>query len=130
MFKIVTLGAVGLMATSLVLFAPPVLAAGAADEGMADFFANTLVVSVPSAPWVDKRYLSPDHTYRDEGDSGDQRGTWVIEGGKLCVTPEKPSKYGAPRYCNPGPGKKLGEFWNDEDPITGNTVVFALTPGR
>jgi hypothetical protein len=117
------------------LLATAVLAQGAPappNEAMAmrDFFAGTLEIDVPSADWSAKRFLAPDHTYRETGSNGDVHGTWVIENGKICATEANPPEDRPARYCNVGVGRKLGEMWKDADPVTGNTVLFNLKPGR
>jgi hypothetical protein len=109
-------------------------AARSADEAtsLRDFFSGTLEIDVPAGDWSAKRYLAPDHTYRETGTDGPVSGSWVVEGERICVTPGKPlpGDTRAPRYCNPGVGKRAGETWRDEDPVTGNVVLFKLTAGR
>lgn len=100
--------------------------------GLGDFFSGTLEIDVPAGNWSAKRYLAADHTYRETGADGEVRGTWSIEGGKICTTREKPVDDAdhAARYCNTGVGRHAGEMWRDADPVTGNAVFFNLKPGR
>ena len=98
---------------------------------MGDFFTGTLEIANPNGDWSARRWLAPDHTYRESGSDGEVRGTWKIENGKICTTADH--RLGVDRaatYCNVGVGKKAGEGWKDEDPVTGNLVLFKLTPGR
>jgi hypothetical protein len=124
---IVGLFALCLLASPAVAQPKPPAADAAAMEA---FFANTLEIDLPAVLWSTKRYFAPDHTYRETGNGGDARGTWLIDGTKVCVVPEKQLADRAPRYCSPGPGKKVGDKWADTDPVTHNLVLFALTPGR
>jgi hypothetical protein len=117
----------------LILAAPPVRAAPAADDAlMADFFKGTLEIDVPAGgPWSAKSYLSPDHTFRMVGTDGEVRGTWAVKEGKLCTTSDRdPGPDQLKTYCNVGVGKHLGESWKDNDPVTGNLVLFRLVAGR
>jgi hypothetical protein len=98
---------------------------------MGDFFSGTLEIDVPAGTWSAKRYLAADHTYRETGTDGEVRGTWTVQDGKICTTAAKPLGVDRARtYCNTGVGRKAGEMWRDEDPVTGNAVLFKLTPGR
>jgi hypothetical protein len=108
--------------------------AAAADEAVVlrDFFSGTLEIDVPAGDWSAKRYLAPDHTYRETGTDGAVTGTWKLEGERVCITPDKPvgGDDRTNRYCNLGPGKHAGDTWRDADPVTGNAVFFKLSPGR
>ena len=101
-----------------------------ADEPavMHDFFGAALDIDVPAAGWSAKRYYAPDHTYREMSPEGEVHGTWSVENGKICATQANPPQGQVARYCNLGVGKKLGEQWRDEDPMTGNAVFFQLKP--
>ena len=124
----------GLLAASAVLAcaSAPALAQSA-DEAqlMRDFFTGALEIDVPAGNWSAKRYFSPDHTYRETGADGEIKGTWAIENGKICTTAGKAlADNRAVKYCNTGLGKHIGETWQDADPVTDNTVLFKLSPGR
>jgi hypothetical protein len=96
-----------------------------------DFFNGTLEIDVPASDWSAKRYLAPDHTYRETGSDGPVHGTWALQDGKVCTTADRP--LGDDRlktYCTAGLGKHVGDAWRAEDPVTGNTVMFRLMPGR
>ncbi|MBS0334382.1 MAG: hypothetical protein JSS35_16565 [Proteobacteria bacterium] len=127
-------GAPAMVGASLLLCAAPFARAQAEPTEtalMADFLTGTLEIAVPAGDWSAKVYLAPDHTFRETGSDGEVRGAWEVRGGKLCTTVDH--ALGADRlttYCNLGPGKHSGEMWRDADPVTGNTVLFKLTPGR
>ena len=121
---------VGALALALLASGARAQGAPATNEAAAmhDFFGAVLEIDVPNGSWSAKRYYAPDHTYREVGDGGVVHGTWVIEGGKICATRADPPEDQPARYCNLGLGKKLGEMWQDADPVTGNTVFFTLKP--
>lgn len=125
---------VGLAIVALLLCAAPQTTRATADDAalMADFFKGTLEIDVPAGgPWSAKSYLSPDHTFRMVGSDGEVRGTWAVRDGKLCTTSDgDPGPEKLKTYCNVGVGKHLGEAWRDNDPVTGNVVLFRLVPGR
>lgn len=106
--------------------------AAAEDTGLRDFFTGTLEIDVPAGDWSAKRYLAPDHTYREVGSDGAVRGTWAVRDGKVCTTAQRPveSEDRTATYCNAILGKHAGEMWQDADPVTGNTVLFKLSAGR
>jgi len=119
-----------------VLFALLIVAtaAQAADEAVAlrDFFTGTLEIDVPNGDWSAKRYLAPDHTYREVGSDGVVKGRWMVRDGKVCTTAEKPVESGdrTATYCNAILDRRAGDTWKDADPVTGNAVFFKLTAGR
>jgi hypothetical protein len=119
-----------LAATALLAGAATLHAAPEANP-MADFFVGVLEIDVPGGDWSAKRYFAPDHTYRETGTDGEVKGAWAIEGDRICTTPSKalPGDR-ARKYCNLGLGQRLGDSWGDQDPVTGNTVLFRLTAGR
>jgi hypothetical protein len=95
---------------------------------MHDFFGAVLDIDVPNGDWSAERYYAPDHTYRETSPVGEVHGTWSVENGKICATQANPPPGQAARYCNLGVGKKLGEQWRDEDPVTRKAVFFQLKP--
>jgi hypothetical protein len=124
----------GLIGAGLVAGAAPhAVHAAQSDEAaqMAAFFKSTLEIRTAAGDWSAERYMEADHTYRERGSDGELRGAWRIENGKICTTPGKPlGDDRAATYCNIGLGKKVGDAWNDQDPVTGATVMFKLKPGR
>jgi hypothetical protein len=123
-----------LISAALIGVAIAPLAAHAAPDdktALADFFTGTLEIDTPAGNWSAKRWLAADHTYRETGSDGEVRGTWSIENGKICTTAARPlGDDRAKTHCNIGVGKKAGETWRDDDPVTGNAVLFDLKPGR
>ena len=115
----------------LLIAGGPAAAQAPPADPMADFYANKLVISVATY-WTADRYFAPDHTYRDEvtDEAGQSRasGTWTLEDGKVCITRTQPEP--DQRYCNLGPGHRVGDRWTDRDPYTSNEVRFSLEPGR
>jgi hypothetical protein len=98
---------------------------------MADFFTGTLQIELAGGEWSARRFLAADHTYRETGSDGEVHGTWAIKDGKVCTTADQLLGVDRARtYCNTGVGRKAGEAWKDNDPVTGNAVLFKLTPGR
>ena len=93
----------------------PRAAAQPVDEAQAmrDFFTGVLEIDVPAGNWSAKR------------------GHWDIENGRICTTANRPlGDERAAKYCNLGLGKHIGDMWRDSDPVTDNTVLFRLSPGR
>ncbi|HEY3948172.1 hypothetical protein [Phenylobacterium sp.] len=121
-----------LCALSLSLLAAPIARAQDEAATLGDFFTGTLEIDVPAGDWSAKRYLAPDHTYREVGSDGTVRGTWAVRDGKVCTTAQRPvqSEDRAATYCNAILGKHAGDMWRDADPVTGNAVLFKLTAGR
>jgi len=96
---------------------------------LGDVFVGTLEIDVPAGGSAVKRYFAKDHTYRDTGTEGDNTGTWRLDGDRVCTQQTDPPVL-APPYCNMGLHRKLGERWTVSDPVTTNTVIFTLAPGR
>ena len=117
------------MNLSLLLLVMAASPAAAEADPMAAFYGNRLVIQA-GPYWSAERRHAPDHTYRDQvvddGYDRDVSGTWTLEDGKVCITQVKPEP--DRRYCNLGPGHKLGDAWTDRDPYTGNEVRFRLEP--
>jgi hypothetical protein len=129
MGRAIVIAAVAALSAGFAVAAP----APAVDEAaaMADFFKGTLEIDNLAGQWSARRWLAPDHTYREVGSDGEVHGAWKIESGKICTTADH--KLGLDRaatYCNVGVGKTTGESWKDTDPVTGNVVLFKLSPGR
>jgi hypothetical protein len=117
----------------LCIAAPHAAKAAPADEAaqMADFLTGVLDIDVPGGDWSAKRFFAADHTYRETGSDGQVTGTWKVQDSKICTTADRPLGLDRARtYCNSGLGRKAGEAWRDQDPVTGNTVMFKLTAGR
>jgi hypothetical protein len=93
-------------------------------------FGNTITIDIVGA-YHAVRYIDPDHSWRDESNEGELRGTWAVEGANVCFTQTDPTpEPGRERICNPNVPHKLGDSWNNTDPVTGNMVVIGLVGGR
>src|SRR5262249_44729678 len=96
---------------------------------MADFFGNTWTIDV-NGQWFGKRWLEPDHTYTEQTDDGAAKGTWSLDGDRICTERQPPARGKLKRYCNLGAGHHVGEMWDDQDPQTHNPIRSGLVPGR
>jgi hypothetical protein len=117
----------GIAALAALVLGTPLIARAqspAAPDPMADFYGATLHIEVPGQ-YEGVRYYAPDHTFRDVEEGQVVKGSWKLEGERVCVL-----RADLIRFCNLGPGHKVGETWKDTDPYTGNTVIFTLRPGR
>ena len=100
--------------------------AGPDDAAMGDFFKGSLIVTLPAfKTYRVSRQFFADHTFADVEKRKIARGTWTLEGDRICT--QRPTFQ---RYCNLGLGRKIGESWQDKDPYTGNEVDFALIAER
>ena len=119
------LGAIALMCASCAAphIAQPDLGTQAESDPLAGFYGNTLRIEVEDYRGL--RFFEPDHTYRDLVRGKTVRGSWTVEGDRICT-----QSSGAARFCNLGLGKTAGEMWLDRDPYTGNQVTFTLDAGR
>jgi hypothetical protein len=118
--------AVGVMT---MMVAPPLN--GADASGLNEpVFGNTITIDIPRM-YHAVRFIDPDHSWRQVGDDGELRGTWSVEGGDVCFdqTDPKPGP-GMDHNCNPNAPHKIGDTWNNTDPVTGNLVVIGLVEGR
>ena len=109
----------------------PLPAHGAtADQPDEPVFGNTITIDIPGV-FTARRYMDPDHSWRQTSDSGDSRGTWQVVGDKLCFTQIEPVPDASrPAECPPNSPHKLGDKWINIDPMTGNTVDIQLVAGR
>ncbi len=95
----------------------------AEPDPLAGFYGNTLRIEVQD--YRGFRFFEPDHTYHDLVRGNAVKGSWAVEGDRICT-----QSSGAARFCNLGLGKSVGETWLDKDPYTGNEVKFTLQAGR
>ena len=93
------------------------------SDPLAGYYANTLRIEVQDYRGL--RFFEPDHTYRDRVRGKLIKGSWSVDGGRICT-----QSTGAAKFCNLGLGKTAGETWLDKDPYTGNEVKFTLEAGR
>ncbi len=102
---------------------PSQSAASLQSDPLAGYYGNTLRIEVQDYRGL--RFFEPDHTYRDRVSGKLIKGSWSIDGDRICT--QSP---GASKFCNLGLGRTGGETWIDKDPYTGNEVKFTLEAGR
>jgi hypothetical protein len=109
------------------------LAFAAAEDPMASRFGNTVVAKGADGKEIGRTYYNADNTYsRKTADGKESKGTWKMEGGKLCLTqtepaPEKPEMA---KQCLPAPeAKKIGDSW-EVTLADGTKVTATLQKGR
>jgi len=83
-------------------------------------FGNTMLATRPSGTTM-KLWYNADHTFTGELQAAgapmalQTSGTWRVEGGKICVTPDNPpGSEGAPKpreSCAALKGDKVGDEW-------------------
>ncbi|MGZ3275419.1 MAG: hypothetical protein ACXU82_16160 [Caulobacteraceae bacterium] len=93
------------------------------SDPLSGYYTNTLRIEVQDYRGL--RFFEPDHTYRDRVRGRLLKGSWSVDGDRICT--QSP---GAAKFCNLGLGKAAGETWLDKDPYTGNEVKFTLEAGR
>lgn len=102
----------------------------AADDPLAAFYGNTVVVKAAGGSETRIHYKD-DQTYSlSDTERGDASGTWAIEGDKLCMaqTEPKPAE-GQEKLCVPSPaGKKVGDSWDDKTP-DGEQISVTIVEG-
>ena len=105
----------------------------AADDPMASRYGNTVVVSGPDGKEVGRAYYDADHkVVRKMPDGKEIKGTWALDGAKLCVTQVEPApaKPEEAKTCTDFPGaKKVGDSWEVTLP-TGVKLKATLQKGR
>ena len=93
-------------------------------------FGNTITIDIPGV-YTARRYIDPDHSWRQTSDGGDSHGTWTIDGDKICFTQIEPVPDASrPPECPSNSPHRLGDRWINIDPVTGNTVNIGLVAGR
>jgi len=107
--------------------------ANAADDPMASRYGNTLVVKSPDGKEVIRLYYDAGGAMSAKlADGKTTKGTWKLEGDKLCVTQTEPppdASMTAPQ-CTPFSGaKKVGDTWDVTRP-DGVKLTVTLQQGR
>jgi hypothetical protein len=105
----------------------------AVEDPMASRYGNTVVAKGTDGKEVGRTYYNADNTYsRKTPDGKESKGTWKIEGGKLCLTQTDPTpaKPEAATQCFPAPGaQKVGDSWDVQMP-DGTKLTATLQKGR
>ncbi len=92
-------------------------AAFAADDMMAGFYGNTLVITDQSG--VQKWHYTPDHKLTAVMQDGKKvGGTWSVKDGKLCELPD-----GQAEACYQMGAKKAGDKWTGRPGMTLEVVA-------
>jgi hypothetical protein len=115
----------------LVAAAFSVSMAMAADDPMASRYGNTVVAKGADGKEIGRTYYNADGTYERSTPAGKSKGTWKMDGGKLCLTQTEPAPPAAQgTVCLPFPGpKKVGDSWEVTLP-DGAKATATLQQGR
>ena len=105
----------------------------AADDPMASRYGNTVVAKGADGKEVGRTYYNADGSYtRKTADGKESKGTWKMDGGKVCLAqtePAPPAAMAAP-VCVPFPGaKNVGDSWDVTLP-DGTKLTASLVKGR
>lgn len=104
----------------------------AADDPMASRYGNTVVISGPDGKELGRAYYDADHkVVRKMADGKEVKGTWAMEGAKLCFTQvdPAPAKPEEAKVCTDFPGAKaVGDSWEVVTP--GGKLKATLQKGR
>lgn len=104
----------------------------AADDPMASRYGNTIVAKGADGKEVGRTYYNADGTMsRKTADGKESKGTWKMDGGKICITQTDPAPAaGMGPICLPFPGaKKVGDSWDVTLP-DGTKLTATLQQGR
>jgi len=101
--------------TALALVIMSLSFAHAADDPMASRYGNTLVIKGPDGKEIIRLYYDAGGTYSGKTPDGKTvKGTWKMDGDKLCVTQTEPppdATMTGPQ-CTPFSGAhKVGDTW-------------------
>ena len=112
----------------LVAAAFSVSMAMAADDPMASRYSNTVVAKTADGKEAGRTYYNADGSFTRKTPAGETKGTWKLEGDKICVTQTAPAA--APAVCLPFPGAKIvGDSWEVTLP-DGTKLTVTLQQGR
>ncbi len=103
----------------------------AADDPMASRYGNTVVAKSADGKEIGRTYYDADGSYKRKTAAGESKGTWKMDGGKICLTqtePAPPANQGT--VCLPFPGpKNVGDSWEVTLP-DGTKATATLQKGR
>jgi hypothetical protein len=103
----------------------------AADDPMASRYGNTVVITGPDGKEVGRIYYDADKKVsRKMADGSEVKGTWALEGTKLCFAQTAPApKPEEAKQCSDFPGaKNVGDSWDVVTPQ--GKLKATLTKGR
>lgn len=107
--------------------------ANAADDPMASRYGNTLVIKGPDGKEIIRLYYDQNGTISTKmADGKTTKGTWKMEGDKICVTQTEPAPEAnmSGAQCQPFTGaRKVGETWEVTRP-DGVKMTATLQQGR
>jgi hypothetical protein len=114
-----------------VAFAASVMVAVAAEDPMAGRYGNTVVTTTADGKEAGRTYYNADGTFSRKTPAGEVKGTWKLDGDKLCLTQTEPAPpAGAAATCIPAHGgKKVGDSWDVTLP-DGTKLKATLQKGR
>ena len=103
----------------------------AADDPMASRYGNTIATTTADGKPAGNAYYNADHTMsRKTPDGKEMKGTWKLDGDKLCITQTDPAP--APDMkptCLPFAQHKVGDSWDVTLP-DGTKLKATLKAGR
>jgi hypothetical protein len=114
-----------------VAFAASAAVAIAADDPMASRYGNTVVANSADGKEAGRTYYNADGTYSRKTPAGESKGTWKMDGDKVCLTQTEPAPpAGTAAVCVPFPGaKNVGDSWDVTLP-DGTKLKATLQKGR
>ena len=114
-----------------VAFAASAAVAVASEDPMAGRYGNTVVTTTADGKEAGRTYYDADGKMSRTTPAGTIKGTWKIEGDKLCITQTEPAPpAGTPPTCIPANGgKKVGDSW-DVTLADGIKLKAAIQQGR
>jgi hypothetical protein len=103
----------------------------AADDPMASRYGNTIVTTTADGKAAGSTYYDADGKMsRKTPDGKETKGTWKLEGDKLCITQTDPAPAaGAAPTCLPFAAHKVGDSWDVTLP-DGTKLKATLKQGR
>lgn len=103
----------------------------AADDPMANRYGNTVVAKGADGKELGRTYYNADGTMtRKTSDGKESKGTWKLDGGKICITQTEPAPpAGTAPTCLPFAPHKVGDSWDVTLP-DGTKLTATLQQGR
>lgn len=114
-----------------VAFAASAVVAIAADDPMSGRYGNTVVTTMADGKEAGRTYYDADGTFSRKTPAGEIKGTWKVEGDKLCLTQTEPAPAaGTAPICIPANGgKQIGDSWDVTLP-DGTKLKATIQKGR